>query len=264
MEKSLEMLAKESDIVLLDGSLFTLDQETRLGYHTSPFSLILGAADRFHDLSSDRLYKQYAYIRDLKKCVASNENIHTSVPLLLDYRRFLRHCSLKLSNFRTNSHGKKGKKEELLQKIIQTHEELYALLFSRSKQFGESTLIAEYMCNLQLHRRELFQGNTLERTSFADASIVADACLLVQNYTSVPIVTIDYDIAHICSHFGGLVKKRRVPEYIFRYIPRGVKGVAVYFPTDSWVDSFETIPLADFLGKKSSETDFSIRNAEHQ
>src|SRR3989338_9995794 len=131
MEKSLEMLAKESDIVLLDGSLFTLDQETRLGYHTSPFSLILGAADRFHDLSSDRLYKQYAYIRDLKKCVASNENIHTSVPLLLDYRRFLRHCSLKLSNFRTNSHGQKGKKEKRPDRLLENAAYLNALHFYR-------------------------------------------------------------------------------------------------------------------------------------
>lgn len=267
MAKTLEELARESELIIIDNSIITQDKD--YGHHRSfnntCFAEKVGSTERynqkdkvfqrrqkikirtdFSDIPKKYLDRQEAHVRRLIDTVKRNRNIHIIPETLVEYNSLLDHLD-NVIEFRTTG-GNRHYSEKQFRDIYKTHLEIYRTLKKRELDIPEAEQLTLFLMNyvegMPFHTRLNPKRKTELKISLSDAKIFTNAL-----YSRGEIVTNDLDIANLANIYSR-DKNTSIREEL---LPEQERIVGVYFPhITKWTNGLGIHLMANTEGYISS------------
>jgi len=243
---SLDQLAEDNTMILLDGSIITTDYNLdSVEIRVPDFAKHIGAKSRvsircggslgYRGISSNQIRRQKRHVEYLLGFVQQNSHVITTPDVLDEYATLITHLG---SVQKIHRNGKKGKKEKLLEECAEIHREIYGTLHAHLQDQTWPELV-NYIREAKLHvpRRNILLKRGKPSYSPEDAGIVVAAMKDSFNLEStIAIVTQDFDIANIVFQLGEDILMRKLSKPLEFMYTFPLNPVTVYFPaTTGWI-----------------------------
>jgi hypothetical protein len=210
---SLVELAGSCTSVYLDGCIVQRDKNyAEVKNQRGPpndFAEKIGAAKRFSHLKYSFLKRHLSYISRFKDVIVDFVNIKSSPEVLKEYYPLVAHLETVLGFLKEHSSSKKkGRKEDLLSRIVGNYQQIYQLLKGRLPEESDhvqqlETFLKEnrmhYPARASLRKKK---GKFNEETSPGDANLVSHALIeSLRQGSDVAVITLDLDIINLVINF---------------------------------------------------------------